>query len=59
MHRERRFNCIIAKCGGDKMKNRDILQEWENVRVSEKWFLLALLGGVVFCFIALILVDGV
>ena len=41
------------------MKNRDILQEWENVRVSEKWFLLALLGGVVFCFIALILVDGV
>jgi len=41
------------------VKNRDILQEWENVRVSEKWFLLVLLGGVVFCFIALILVEGV
>jgi len=41
------------------MKNRDILQEWENVRVSEKWFLAVLFFSVVFCFVMLILVDGV
>ena len=42
-----------------KDKNRDILKAWENVRVSERVWMMVLFFGVLACFIMLILAESI